>query len=148
MKVLLYCLSMLLLLAGCDSADKPEVTQGEQTPAASQAAIQATPETASANLINSQTTPSLPKAEANLANQEISAAASQLETVEITELAIGVPDGEADSKVASTLDTKKFKRFTPDPREVARKTNAHTDAKGPALTAPDRRVTKPAADAK
>ena len=152
MRTALLCISILLLIAGCDSIDKT----GSADP--SPRTEQATAESRDAGLPvvenpsvmpgeqTTQTKPASLNAKVSTLSKELTEAVQQPETIIRTDLAVGNASVETDSKIKSSLDTKTFKRFTPDQEEIARKTAAHADEKGPALTAPVRRISQPASD--
>jgi hypothetical protein len=148
MKTILYYICVLVLLAGCDSADKPAASKPADgtKPAAAESRGSLTEEReAPADTAAGVTVEStLVKAGIRVDKQGVTAEAKLAEEAESGDSAAVIESGTEGTVIQSTVDNKKFKRFDPDPEEVARKTAVEKFEKGPALTSVYRRVTQPA----
>jgi hypothetical protein len=148
MKTILYYICVLILLAGCDSADKPAVSgpASGTKPAAVESRDSLTGEReASADTAAGVTVESaLVKAGIRVDEKGVTVDAKLAEEAESGNSAAVIESGKEGTVILSTDDNKKFRRFDPDPEEVARKTAVEKVEKGPALTSVYRKIIQPA----
>lgn len=147
MKTALCNICILVLLTGCNAADKPAAADPSSgtKPATADSRVSLTEKSVSlsgtaAGVITGS---AIIKADLNLEEGVVTAEAELTETVESTGPTAGTAGSKAEIEVISPVEKKKFKRFTPDPEDVTRKTAVEKLEKGPGLTATYRRVTQP-----